>query len=150
MSIRRHARLVDYPMHDGANARAWVRVEVEGVAGRDVVALDPDDVLFYTEPPVRPGAAPRPPIRRAADLRVRGHGDIGARRRIGAAGRLLETVTAPVETDTVDPCLVPFVLEHGVRTRIVNARAPGRLAPTLRDEPVLGTRIDPSLFVGRA
>lgn len=27
-SIRRHARLVDYRMHDGANARAWVQVQV--------------------------------------------------------------------------------------------------------------------------
>lgn len=27
-SIRRHARLVDYVMHDGANARAWVHVTV--------------------------------------------------------------------------------------------------------------------------
>jgi predicted phage baseplate assembly protein len=25
-SIRRHARLVDYPMHDGSNARVWARV----------------------------------------------------------------------------------------------------------------------------
>lgn len=25
-SVRRHARLVDYPMHDGCNARAWVRI----------------------------------------------------------------------------------------------------------------------------
>ncbi|HET6976774.1 MAG TPA: putative baseplate assembly protein [Pyrinomonadaceae bacterium] len=28
-SVRRHARLVDYPMHDGRNARAWVQVRVE-------------------------------------------------------------------------------------------------------------------------
>jgi len=27
-SVRRHARLVDYRMHDGRNARAWVHVEV--------------------------------------------------------------------------------------------------------------------------
>ena len=26
VSVRRHARLVDYPMHDGCNARAWVQV----------------------------------------------------------------------------------------------------------------------------
>ncbi|OQA42903.1 MAG: Baseplate J-like protein [Chloroflexi bacterium ADurb.Bin325] len=32
-SIRRHARLLDYPMHDGANARAWVALEV--AAGSD-------------------------------------------------------------------------------------------------------------------
>jgi hypothetical protein len=28
-SVRRHARLVDYPMHDGRNARVWVQVCVE-------------------------------------------------------------------------------------------------------------------------
>lgn len=27
-SVRRHARLVDYPMHDGRNARAWVQIAV--------------------------------------------------------------------------------------------------------------------------
>jgi Baseplate J-like protein len=29
-SVRRHARLVDYRMHDGCNARAWVQVAVSG------------------------------------------------------------------------------------------------------------------------
>ena len=29
-SVRRHARLLDYPMHDGCNARAWVFFEVSG------------------------------------------------------------------------------------------------------------------------
>ena len=28
VSVRRHARLVDYAMHDGCNARAWVQVQV--------------------------------------------------------------------------------------------------------------------------
>jgi hypothetical protein len=28
VSVRRHARLVDYPMHDGRNARVWVQVRV--------------------------------------------------------------------------------------------------------------------------
>ena len=27
-SVRRHARLLDYPMHDGANARVWVALEI--------------------------------------------------------------------------------------------------------------------------
>jgi len=30
ISVRRHARLVDYPMHEGCNARAFVQVNVEG------------------------------------------------------------------------------------------------------------------------
>jgi hypothetical protein len=30
VSVRRHARLVDYFMHDGANARVWVQIQVNG------------------------------------------------------------------------------------------------------------------------
>jgi hypothetical protein len=29
VSVRRHARMVDYTMHDGCNARAWVQVQVD-------------------------------------------------------------------------------------------------------------------------
>jgi len=43
ISVRRHARLVDYPMHEGCNARTWVYVE----AGSDLT-LDPKDVYFIT------------------------------------------------------------------------------------------------------
>ncbi|MCI0435112.1 MAG: putative baseplate assembly protein [Gemmatimonadetes bacterium] len=35
VSVRRHARLIDYPMHDGCNARAWVHLQ----AGADDVAV---------------------------------------------------------------------------------------------------------------
>jgi hypothetical protein len=35
-SVRRHARLVDYPMHDGRNARVWVQVQVRP----DIVSLE--------------------------------------------------------------------------------------------------------------
>ncbi|HYH79023.1 MAG TPA: hypothetical protein VEX86_04480 [Longimicrobium sp.] len=41
ISVRRHARLLDYPMHDGCNARVWVHVEVRP---RDPAAVyDPHD-----------------------------------------------------------------------------------------------------------
>jgi hypothetical protein len=33
ISVRRHARLVDYPMHDGCNARTWVHVTIDGAVG---------------------------------------------------------------------------------------------------------------------
>ncbi len=33
VSIRRHARLVDYSMHDGCNARAWVQIQVKANTG---------------------------------------------------------------------------------------------------------------------
>jgi hypothetical protein len=40
VSVRRHARLLDYPMHDGCNARVWVHVDVRS---RSQAVYDPDD-----------------------------------------------------------------------------------------------------------
>lgn len=43
ISVRRHARLVDYPMHEGCNARAWVCV------GTNVdQVFRPEDIYFIT------------------------------------------------------------------------------------------------------
>jgi hypothetical protein len=39
VSVRRHARLLDYPMHDGCNARAWVQVRLKPVAPAEGVLL---------------------------------------------------------------------------------------------------------------
>ena len=46
ISVRRHVRLVDYPMHEGCNARTWVRVDTN----QDVVAppLDAANVYFLS------------------------------------------------------------------------------------------------------
>ncbi|HUG29452.1 MAG TPA: putative baseplate assembly protein [Candidatus Limnocylindria bacterium] len=53
-SLRRHALLVDYAMHEGCNARAWLHIEVEG----GPFPL-PDDVRFLTRvPAVPPRIAP--------------------------------------------------------------------------------------------
>lgn len=41
ISVRRHARLVDYRLHEGHNARAWVCVEVD-----TDLTLDPTDAQF--------------------------------------------------------------------------------------------------------
>ena len=43
ISVRRHARLVDYAMHEGCNARAWVCVNI-----RTDVPLNPNDFYFIT------------------------------------------------------------------------------------------------------
>lgn len=51
VSVRRHARLIDYPMHDGANARAIVVVDVA-----DPVTLSPGTYRFAA--PARGGAVP--------------------------------------------------------------------------------------------
>ena len=43
ISVRRHVRLVDYPMHEGCNARAWVCGETD-----TDIKLDPNDIFFIT------------------------------------------------------------------------------------------------------
>ncbi len=53
VSIRRHARLLDYPMHDGCNARAWLTIEAND-QGNGNKLLGPDintnrpGTRFYT------------------------------------------------------------------------------------------------------
>lgn len=44
ISVRRHARLVDYVMHEGCNARTWVCVQVES----DTPPIQPADIFFVT------------------------------------------------------------------------------------------------------
>lgn len=39
ISVRRHARLVDYAIHEGTNARAWIALEVEPSSGADGAVL---------------------------------------------------------------------------------------------------------------
>ena len=39
VSVRRHARLVDYPMHDGCNARVWVQVVLDCTASPSGIML---------------------------------------------------------------------------------------------------------------
>ncbi len=46
-SVRRHARLVDYHMHDGGNARVWVQVRVDA----DGVTIRKGDEQFLTRIP---------------------------------------------------------------------------------------------------
>lgn len=60
VSVRRHARLVDYAMHDGCNARAWVQVQVNS----DVFLMDAGTQLF-TRIPGEPAALPDDPVVRA-------------------------------------------------------------------------------------
>jgi hypothetical protein len=59
VSVRRHARLVDYPMHDGCNARTWVQVRVTSLASNGVV-LAPHIVVNSSGSFV--GATDAPPI----------------------------------------------------------------------------------------
>jgi Baseplate J-like protein len=53
VSLRRHALLVDYHVHDGGNARAWIQLNVSGNPG-DPVFLDRTLTRFYTFSPTMP------------------------------------------------------------------------------------------------
>jgi uncharacterized phage protein gp47/JayE len=53
ISLRRHALLVDYHVHDGCNARVWVQLQVAGNTGQQVL-LDSESTLFYTTAPGMP------------------------------------------------------------------------------------------------
>lgn len=46
ISVRRHARLVDYQLHEGCNARTFLHIAVEGD-----VNLETDDIYFVTKVP---------------------------------------------------------------------------------------------------
>jgi hypothetical protein len=52
VSVRRHARLVDYAMHDGGNARTWVQLQVAQDIGpaAGVAALPEHSQLLTTSP----------------------------------------------------------------------------------------------------
>jgi hypothetical protein len=58
VSVRRHARLLDYPFHDGCNARVWVAFDV--AAGLTLSGPDPETGLSGTQvttAPAGPGDA---------------------------------------------------------------------------------------------
>ncbi|HWW76350.1 MAG TPA: putative baseplate assembly protein [Pyrinomonadaceae bacterium] len=50
VSVRRHAELVDYHMHEGCNARAWVHVQITGAGPEGFKLEDPRDYFFITAP----------------------------------------------------------------------------------------------------
>ena len=56
-SVRRHARLVDYPMHDGSNARAWIHFELpwgsSPVSLQNTTGRPPTQLLTQVEGPGR-------------------------------------------------------------------------------------------------
>lgn len=50
VSLRRHARLLDYPFHDGCNARTWIAFEAGAAAdGLTLPGCDPDTGLGGTQ-----------------------------------------------------------------------------------------------------
>ena len=59
---------------------------------------------------------------------------------ISAGAKLLETVTAPLVTDVVDPAFLPFVLEKKIPVSIINGSDPERVRRFLAGQKVPGTR----------
>ena len=53
ISLRRHALLVDYHVHDGCNSRVWIQLNVSSAAGGPVF-LDRTQTRFYTSAPGMP------------------------------------------------------------------------------------------------
>jgi len=54
VSLRRHARLVDYTLHEGCNARAWVFLEVKPGGNADGATLEPGAILLSQCPEQKP------------------------------------------------------------------------------------------------
>ncbi len=56
ISVKRHARLVDYKMHEGCNARTWVHIEVaDGISGIVLPANNyTGNIKFVTAVPGKP------------------------------------------------------------------------------------------------
>jgi hypothetical protein len=56
-------------------------------------------------------------------------------------GILQEQVNGPVESDIVDPCLIPFVIKNTVKTTIINGSQPDRVEKYLKGELIPRTEI---------
>jgi len=64
---------------------------------------------------------------------------------ITRGGTLVPRIAKPCTSDVVDPCLIPFVLAHRVKTTILNGLAEGRVRDFLDGKEVSGTVIEPRL-----
>jgi len=56
-------------------------------------------------------------------------------------GELAGTISERVETGVVDPCFIPYILQHSIRTTIINGTVLDLVAGFLRGERVPCTRI---------
>ncbi|MCU0632390.1 MAG: uridylate kinase [Methanolinea sp.] len=60
---------------------------------------------------------------------------------IHSGGRLCASVLSPLPTEDVDPCFLPFVLEHRVPAQVISGRSPDRIRAALKGNPTIGTTI---------
>lgn len=60
---------------------------------------------------------------------------------IHSGGTFHHSILTPLHTRDVDPCFIPFVLDHAIPTRIVSGRYPDRILAVLTGKPTTGTTI---------
>lgn len=60
---------------------------------------------------------------------------------IHCGGALCRRIEAPLLTGDVDPCFIPYVLEHRIPTRIISGMHPDRVLAVLTGQPTTGTTI---------
>ena len=83
ISVRRHARLIDYRVHDGASARAFVHLEMAAYTS-GVLPAGAVQALTRIDGPLGSAMPPHPAVIRDDDLRERA---------LPAAGAVFETMT---------------------------------------------------------
>ena len=57
ISVRRHARLMDYAMHEGVNARAWLTLSVDDHVTLPAAGMEASSLFFVTSWPDTPGTS---------------------------------------------------------------------------------------------
>lgn len=153
-SIRRHARLVDYFVHDGVNARAWVCLEVSGdlgspanpavpastmlLTGAGPVVVDPAglDAALLTSPAVFETLHSLTELRVARnEVRFYTWGDRGCWLEEGATGATLDADQASLGLVAGDVLVLEEVL--GPRSGLADDADPThRQAVRLRADPI--------------
>jgi len=112
------------------------------VAGRGVSVLLPYRVLREEDPLPHTWEVTSDTI--AAWVAERLHLDlllIKSVDRLTIGGTAVDLIEQPECCDEVDPCLIPFVLSHGIRAVAVNGQVDGRVAEHLRGAEVPCTAI---------
>jgi 5-(aminomethyl)-3-furanmethanol phosphate kinase len=54
---------------------------------------------------------------------------------------LLQEISQPIDTDIVDPCFIPYILDNRISATIINGKVQDRITRFLQGEQVLCTRI---------
>ncbi len=58
-----------------------------------------------------------------------------------SGGEIIDAIQSPLVTDTVDPAFLPFILEHTVKTAVINGRKAERVRRALMGDFSAGTSI---------